>query len=99
MLCKTLPIRLKQGAFKLFNAVRAARKGQFIQSAQHIGRAPFLSAGRIGGFLIVSLLSRNFPESMLRGISTPTHGVSLLSVGSLILVTKLICLLSSLFKS
>ena len=36
---KTLPIRLKQGAFKLFNAVRAARKGQFIQSAQHIGRA------------------------------------------------------------
>ena len=36
---KTLPIRLKQGAFNLFNAVQSVRRGQFRQTAERLRQA------------------------------------------------------------
>lgn len=44
--CKTLPIRLKQGAFNLFNAVRALRQGQFDQVCQRLSQATRFLLGR-----------------------------------------------------
>lgn len=36
---KTLPIRLKQGAFNFFNAAQSVRRGQFRQTANHLRQA------------------------------------------------------------
>jgi len=36
---KTLPIRLKQGAFNLFNAAQSLRRGQFRQTAERLRKA------------------------------------------------------------
>lgn len=43
---KTLPIRLKQGAFNLFNAIRSLRCGQFRQMCKQVGKAFKFMVGR-----------------------------------------------------
>lgn len=43
---KTVPIRLKQGAFNLFNAARSLRRGQFRQAVKRLQKAGRFMAGQ-----------------------------------------------------
>jgi len=53
---KTLSIRLKQGAFNLFNAVRALRKGQLAKASSRIKQAYRFMLGREDWWLFEPLL-------------------------------------------
>lgn len=54
---KTLPIRLKQGAFNLFNAVRALRQGQPAPAGQRLGQATRFLLGREDWWVFDRLLA------------------------------------------
>lgn len=61
---KTLPIRLKQGAFNLFNAARSLRQGQFTTAGKRLRQANRFLLGREDWWLFDRLIAQEQQAGM-----------------------------------